>query len=190
MTGLKQIDICQRTLYSEKNTLQSKMHRWARLLKKQTSTTVYHLPKANKSCHFILHLQQTKGSCCFPLVLFSVYIYILKRQHRYIYIYIYLNISLYIFIDMYMYIYICWRPNRKQKSRQFSLIHLPFAYHTNGSLWFVRFFMKKQTEVIGLNGLNRFVIYICQYTYWMYACIFVYVCSFKYHLLNNVNKYF
>ncbi len=37
---------------------------------------------------------------------------------------------------------------RKTKAKRFSLICLPFAHHTNGSLLFVRLFAKKQTEVI------------------------------------------
>jgi hypothetical protein len=37
---------------------------------------------------------------------------------------------------------------RKTKAKRFSLICLPFAHRTNGSLLFVRLFAKKQTEVI------------------------------------------
>ncbi len=68
------------------------MHRWAYLLKQQTSITVYRLPtNKNKLLISVFPLQQTNRSCSFPL--FSVYIYIyiyiykmyiLKRQHIYI----------------------------------------------------------------------------------------------------------
>jgi hypothetical protein len=40
--------------------------------------------------------------------------------------------------------------NRKRKLGQFYLIHLPFANCANGSLSFVRLFMKKQMEVVCL----------------------------------------
>jgi hypothetical protein len=41
--------------------------------------------------------------------------------------------------------------NRKQKARQFSLIRLPFAHCANGSLSFVCFLTKRQTDVIRLQ---------------------------------------
>jgi hypothetical protein len=62
------------------------LHRWARLLRQQKSVTIYRLTsKVNKLplsvCRnkgkvaiSIFLLQQTNESCCFRLVLFSVYI--------------------------------------------------------------------------------------------------------------------
>ncbi len=41
--------------------------------------------------------------------------------------------------------------NGKWKPRRFSFSHLSFALRANGSLLFVRLFMKKQMEVIRLQ---------------------------------------
>jgi hypothetical protein len=41
--------------------------------------------------------------------------------------------------------------NGKRKPSRFSLIRLPFVHRTNGSLSFVRWLMKKQTELILLQ---------------------------------------
>jgi hypothetical protein len=53
--------------------------------------------------------------------------------------------------------------SKKRKPRRFSLARLSFAYCANGSLSFVRLFMKKRTEVIHLqnelNGLNGLTLY-------------------------------
>ncbi len=68
---------------------------------------------------------------------------------------------------VYIYMYICSHFKRKTKSRWFSLIRLPFAYHANRSLSFVRLLTKEQSSTngsyqfanrpLGLNGLA----YLC-----------------------------
>jgi hypothetical protein len=50
-----------------------------------------------------------------------------------------------------MYMLLFQTENEKRKPRLFSLNSLPFAHRANGSLSFVRLFMKKQTEVIRLQ---------------------------------------
>jgi cellulose synthase/poly-beta-1,6-N-acetylglucosamine synthase-like glycosyltransferase len=67
------------------------MHRWARLLRQQTSITVYRLPtKKNKLPFFAF------------IIISIIYIY------RYIYIYIHIYIFLFVNIYFYIYcIYIC-----------------------------------------------------------------------------------
>jgi hypothetical protein len=53
-------------------------HRWARLLKQQTSITVYYLPKTSfqktngEFAVSAFRLQQMNGSCRFPLVIFKI----------------------------------------------------------------------------------------------------------------------
>jgi hypothetical protein len=133
-----------------------KIDRLARLLKQQTSITVYRLPTKENKLPFSVSS------------VFRIYICILKRQHilyryvcidRYIsilciYIYIYI-----ISISIYIYIYICiYTPvsNGKWKPRRFSLIRLPFAHRANGSLS-VSPFVSEETNGSYLipNGLNE-----------------------------------
>jgi hypothetical protein len=89
-------------------------------------------------------LQQTNGSCRFPLVPLSyiemaanIYIEILIYIYTYIYLYIYISIS----------IFICMLPfkmeNGKRKPRRCSINRLPSAHRANGSLSHVRLFKKK-----------------------------------------------
>jgi hypothetical protein len=75
-----------------------------------------------------------------------IHINVLKRQH------IYIDIDLYIYIII-VYLHAALLNGKliKRKSRQFSLIHLPFAHREYGRLSFVRLFTKKQTEVIRLQ---------------------------------------
>jgi hypothetical protein len=72
------------------------IQRWANLLTQQTSIAFYRLPIKENKLPFplpiaankrkfavsIFHLQQTNGSRRFPLVRFSVYIYIIDGQVR------------------------------------------------------------------------------------------------------------
>ncbi len=68
-------------------------HRSIRLLRQQSSITVYCLPtKENNLSFSIFRLQQTNQSCCFPLVSFSIYVFICI-YYIYIQIYIYTTIS-------------------------------------------------------------------------------------------------
>jgi hypothetical protein len=116
---------------------------------KQTSVYISIWRKQTEVSVFIFHLQQTNGSCCFPMVLFSVCRILETWRHG----------------DMQT-----WRPrhediaiwknwrhgdmetsNRNRKPRQFSLISLPLAYHANGSLSFISLLTKKQTRVIHLQ---------------------------------------
>ncbi len=57
---------------------------------------------------------------------------------------------------IYIYIYLCCCFKRKRKPKQFYLIRLPFAHHTNGNLSFVRLLTKKQTEVCPSKGTVRY----------------------------------
>ncbi len=138
------------------------MHRWAPLLKQQSSITVNHLPtkenkrlcpvsvcsKQKKLCRS--RLQKTDGSCRFPLVPLSVCGIPKTWMHGH--------------GDI-----VTWKWRHgdmetrrhghvessngkwKWKLRRFSLIHLLFAHCENGSLSFVRLLMKKQTEAIRLQ---------------------------------------
>jgi hypothetical protein len=47
--------------------------------------------KQTEVCRSVLRLQQTNGSCCFPLVPIFVYIYMMKQQHIHIYTHAFLN---------------------------------------------------------------------------------------------------
>jgi hypothetical protein len=107
--------------------------RWACLLKKQSSITIYLPTKENKLpipfpvaankrkfSDSIFRLQQTNGNCRFPLVPFR-YLYIRKRE-----LHIYIHICTYIFI------YNAAISNGKWKPRRFSSICLLFAHISNG----------------------------------------------------------
>ncbi len=86
---------------------------------KQTSVFLFFLYQRNGSLPFSVCSKQICRSRCFPLVTFSIYIYI----------------------------YICCHFKRKQNPRQFAFIHLLFDYYANRSL-FVHVLTKKHTEVI------------------------------------------
>ncbi len=99
-----------------------------------------------------------------PLSVSSVFtciVYIKRKRdflYRYTCTYTYTYTStytpyIYIYILIYIYIYIYIMPFQTENGspRRFSLIHLPFALRTNGSLSFVRSLMKKQTEIIHLQ---------------------------------------
>ncbi len=86
------------------NGIQYCTHRRARLLKQQSSITIYRFPTkekklpllfpfvANRSFSVsVFRLQQTKKSCRFLLVPFTEYLYIFCRFNIYIYIYLYEN---------------------------------------------------------------------------------------------------
>jgi hypothetical protein len=96
----------------------------------------------------IFSLQKTNGSLPFPfsvcnkqteVAVFHIYIFILKQQHIYIYLYLYIYTYIYFYIHLYTAV-----SNElwKRKPRRFFLICLLFSHHTNGSLSFVRLFMK------------------------------------------------
>ncbi len=123
------------------------MHRWAHLLKQQSSITIYRLlTKENKLpfsankrkfAVFVFHLQQTNWSCFFPLVSFPFVVFqkhgdghMEKWRHG--------EMESWRQEDMEM-------ENRKLKPRWFSLIHLPFTHHTTRSLFSVHLLMKKLT---------------------------------------------
>ncbi len=82
-----------------------------------------------------------------PLSISRIYIYLLKWWH----IYIYISIYKYTYTYIYIYILLFQTENGKRKPRRFVLIRCPFVHCANGSLWFFRLFMKKQTEVIRLQ---------------------------------------
>ncbi len=142
------------------------------MLKQLLPLTAYHFPiEGNKLPFFVFVcrnkqkfdvavfcLQQSNGSCNFPLVLFFVNMYIYIKT-TYIYIdshtstvYIYISSSVFrihicchfniLYIYSICYIYIDGKP------RRFSLIGLLFSHCANRSLSFVRLLMKKQTDVI------------------------------------------
>jgi hypothetical protein len=70
----------------------------------------------------------------------------------YIFVYLYLYLYLYVYIyTVHIYMLLFQTENGKRKPRQFSLIHLPFAHHANGSLSFVSLFTMKQMEDIRLQ---------------------------------------
>jgi hypothetical protein len=102
---------------------------------------------------FVFHLQQTHGSCHFPLVPFSEYIYIWMAA----YISLYLSIYIYICIALSIYIYICI-------SIYLSISTGTYLYFTAVSKWkwkLRRFF------------LNPFTI--CSSWKWKFAiCLFLY----------------
>jgi hypothetical protein len=84
--------------------------------RKQTSVFCSICSKQLKFVISVFCVRQTSGSYCFLLVLFSLYIYLLKQHH--------FCIRIYTHIYMYVYIYAAI-SNRKRKPRQFSLIRLP-----------------------------------------------------------------
>jgi hypothetical protein len=107
-------------------------------------------------------LQQTNGSCPFPLVLFSVYIYIFIYIYTYLYLYLYLELYLYIYIYtyIYIYIYIYCRFNRNQKTEAQAIFFLnPFTIFSSCKQKFVVcLFVYKETYgdypfANGLSGL-------------------------------------
>jgi hypothetical protein len=109
----------------------------------ETANVDYHLSFAN----------QEKQTFRFPLVLFSIYIYIETSAYT-VSIYISLDISNSINIYWYMYMLTFQTENGAEA---IFLNPLPFAHRTNVSLSFVCLFTKKQKEVIrlpSLNGLN------------------------------------
>jgi hypothetical protein len=52
---------------------------------------------------------------------------------------------------IYLYLYICCRFKRRRQAQAIFPIRLPFAHCANGNFPFVRFFTKKQLEVIFLQ---------------------------------------
>jgi hypothetical protein len=115
------------------------MHKWTCLLKQQSSITIHRLPtKETKP-------RETEVAV-FLIVPFSIYtsIYIC------IYIYIETTAHIYCIYGKLNYIYTYMLPlqmeDGKRKPRRFSLIRLPS---------FVRWLMKKQTEVIHLKQTKR-----------------------------------
>jgi hypothetical protein len=69
----------------------------------------------------------------------------LQYRYRY-YLYLYINIYIHIYIYIYIYVYPAV-SNGKWKSRRFSLIHLPFANSTNGSLLSVLWLRRKKWKL-------------------------------------------
>jgi hypothetical protein len=130
-------------------------HRWALLLKQQTSITFDRL--LTKETNFCFPFPVAANKRKFAISAFRIYVYekytyyyITERIYIYIYTYIYIYRYIYIYIQIHIYIYTSI-SNGKWKPRHFSLIRLPFAHCTNGSLSFVRLLTKKQTEVIRLQ---------------------------------------
>ncbi len=133
--------------------LSSKTHRCSRLLKQQSSITVY---------GFNWFTNQVKQTSVFNFLLvpFShIYISLLINTYKYIYTYIYYMYSIYIereryivyrYRYIYTYMHAVLTENGIWKPRWFSLIHLPFAHRAKGSLLFFPLLTKKQT---GQNGL-------------------------------------
>ncbi len=121
-------------------------HRWARLLKQQSSIIIYCLlTKENKllfsvsvctkqieAFHFGVPFVQTNWSSVF-------------HKFRFLYIqFLYIHIRR---TELYIYSAV-QTENKKQKPRQFSWTRLSFAHHAKGSLSFVRLLTKKHKEVI------------------------------------------
>ncbi len=110
------------------------MHRRARLLKQQTSFTVYYLATKENNLPFYVH----------------IFIYGKQNYMYLLYIYdLYIHIHILININKHIHIYAAVL-NGKQKPRHFSLIRVPFAHRKNRSLSIVRLLTKKQTEIIRL----------------------------------------
>ncbi len=126
----------RKRVYRKCNISTTNKHRRARLLKQQTSITVYRLPtKENKQK--------------FAVSGFRIYIH----WNGSIYIYIYINMCISIYT---VYKLPSQLENGKRKPRRFSFICLPFAHRANRSLLFVCLFTrnKQKLSIYWLNGLN------------------------------------
>ncbi len=97
--------------------------RWARLLKQQTSITVYRLPTKENKLPFSVFV--SSAFCIYRIL------YILKRQHTYNkQIYIYRELMyIHMYIYLYFYLYICCHFQRENGSQgNFPQSILPFAH--------------------------------------------------------------
>ncbi len=104
--------------------------RWARLLKQQSSITVYHLPPKEKKHPFSVSL-----FCLFRCR--NIYIYL----HKDMCIYVHICVYIYMYVYIYPYIYLCCCLKWKTEAQTIFLN--PF----NRSLLFVCLLMKKQGKL-------------------------------------------
>jgi hypothetical protein len=118
-------------------------HRCARMLKQQSSITIYYLPTKKKNFPFPFLFSANKWKFAFA---FSVGCKQTEVDDFYWFRFLFVEFQKNGDGDM-------ETSNGKRKPRQFSLICLPFAHCANGSLLFVRLLTKKKTEVICFDCL-------------------------------------
>ncbi len=111
-------------------------HRLARLLKQQTSFTIYRFA--------VFRLQQTNISYRFRCRFHFPFVASKRNYSIYILIHIPIHIHTYIYNAV-------QTENGKQNPRHFSFIRLPFAHRKNLSLSFDLLLTMKQREVIRLQ---------------------------------------